>query len=62
MQFCTKTRSLKTNYCCTSHRFPLYYLNVVLGLTAARTLLERFKSKSYNLSTQVTYVSRHPGT
>ena len=29
------------------HRFPLCYLTVVLGLRAARTLLERFRSKSY---------------
>ena len=44
------------------HRFPLYYLNVVVDLRAARTLLERFRSKSYDVNTQFTHVSRHPGT
>ena len=44
------------------HRFPLYYLTVIVGLSAARTLLERFRTKSYDFNTQIKHVSRHPGT
>ena len=35
---------------------------VSVGLRAARTLLERFRSKSYDFSTHFTHVARHPGT
>ena len=45
-----------------AHRFPIYYLTVVVGLREARTLLDRFRSKSYDFSTQFTHVSRHSGT
>ena len=38
-------------------RFPLYYLTVVVGLREARTLLERFRSKSYDFNTQFKHVS-----
>ena len=33
------------------HRFPLYYLPVVVGLRADGSLLERFRSKSYDFNT-----------
>ena len=48
-------------YAIELHRFPLYYLTVVLGLRAARTLLEIYRSKSYDSKTQFTHVSRHLG-
>ena len=42
--------------------FSLYYLTVVVGLRAARTLMKRFKSKSCDFNTQFTQISRYPGT
>ena len=44
------------------HRFPFNFLIVVVALKTARTLLERFRSKSYDFNTQFTHVSRHSGT
>ena len=40
----------------------IIFLTVVVGLTAARTLLERFRSKIYDFNTLITPVSRHSGT
>ena len=44
------------------HWFPLYYSTVVVALRAARTLLERFRSKSYDFNAQFTQISRNPLT
>ena len=37
-------------------------LTLVVSLKAARTILERFRSKSYDFYTQFIHVSKHPGT
>ena len=46
----------------TYHSTPLIETSYDLTLRAARTLLERFRSKSYDFNTQFTHVSRHFGT
>ena len=44
------------------HSTPLIDTSYDLTPKAARTLLERFRSKSYDFNTQFTHVSRHFGT
>ena len=41
------------------HSTPLIETSYNLTLRAARTLLERFRRKSYGFNTQFTHVSRH---
>ena len=45
-----------------SHSTPLIETRYNLTLKAARTLLERLRSKSYDFTTQFTHVLRHFGT
>ena len=45
-----------------THSTPLIETSYNLTLRAARTLLERFRSKIYDFNTQFTHVSRHFGT
>ena len=42
-----------------SHSTPLIETSYILTLRAARTLLERFRRKSYGFNTKFTHVSRH---
>ena len=55
--------SIRTNIkVFVQHRFPLCYITSVVAMRAARTLLERLKSKSYDYNLQFKHVSRHSGT
>ena len=44
------------------HSTPPVETSYDLTLRAARTLLERFRNKSFDFNTQFTHVSRHFGT
>ena len=49
------------NYQMLEHSTPLIDTSYDLTLRAPRTLLERFRSKSYDFNTQFSHVSRHFG-
>ena len=45
----------------SNHRITLHRIIVAVALKLARTLLERLRKTSWNIKTQFTHVSRHPG-